>query len=276
MNNELIEQIKTNVPLVYEAGKNKGIKEMEPQLEEKYEEGRQEGFTTGKDVGIKEGKKAEYDAFWDAYQIEGTRSNYDYAFYRSGWRDENFCPKYNMSPTTASSMFRYSACTKVWDIIEEQGITIDFSNCTEFNYTFANFYSPRIGVVDMRNATAMSYAFGYNYARVTTIEKIISGENTPFSNSVFNTATGLETLIIEGTIGKNGFNVQWSTLLNKASIESIINALSTTTSGLTVTLSKTAVNNAFGINVDDASTYPEGSEYYELRQSKSNWTINYV
>jgi hypothetical protein len=41
-------------------------------------------------------------------------------------------------------------------------------------------------------------------------------------------------------------------------------------------LSKAAVNNAFGIDVDDASTYPEGSEYYNLRYSKSNWTFNYA
>ena len=67
-----------------------------------------------------------------------------------------------------------------------------------------------------------------------------------------------------------------SPLLTKESIISIINALSPNKSGLTVTFKKEAVNREFGINVDDLSTYPEGSDYYKLRWSKGNWDFNYV
>ena len=56
----------------------------------------------------------------------------------------------------------------------------------------------------------------------------------------------------------------------------IISALSRTTTGKTLTLKKTAVNEAFGIDVDDETTYPEGSEYYTLRHSRDNWTFSYV
>lgn len=60
MNNELIEQIKANVPLVYEAGYNKCLKENPPgateeELQEKYEEGYNSGHEDGKTEGVEEG-----------------------------------------------------------------------------------------------------------------------------------------------------------------------------------------------------------------------------
>jgi hypothetical protein len=92
--------------------------------------------------------------------------------------------------------------------------------------------------------------------------------------NVFNYCPELEELNISGVIKCNGFDVHWSPKLNKASIESIINALSATESGLTVTFSKTAVNNAFEIDIDDESTWT--FEWLALRGTKSNWTFNYV
>ena len=76
-------------------------------------------------------------------------------------------------------------------------------------------------------------------------------------------------------ITKNGFDVQWSTELSKESIISIINALSDTTTALTVTLSKTAVNNAF----ETAKGNADGStseEWAALIATKQNWTISLV
>ena len=92
---------------------------------------------------------------------------------------------------------------------------------------------------------------------------------------MFTNCFQLQNLTIEGIIGQNGFNVQWSTKLSKASITSIINALSETTSGLTVTLSKTAVNNAFETSAGaaDGST---SEEWTTLEGTKTNWTISLV
>jgi hypothetical protein len=50
----------------------------------------------------------------------------------------------------------------------------------------------------------------------------------------------LTELIISGIIGNNGVNLQWSKSLTADSLKSIINALSTTTTGLTITLPTTA------------------------------------
>ena len=103
----------------------------------------------------------------------------------------------------------------------------------------------------------------------------INFEGVVYATRAFTGCIALKEIQIVGTI-KLSLDFQDSTLLSKESIKSIVNALSQTTSGLTITFSKTAVNNAFGINVDDPTTYPEGSEYYILRNSKSNWTFNYV
>jgi hypothetical protein len=110
----------------------------------------------------------------------------------------------------------------------------------------------------------------YSSKALHTIEKWVLKDDgsQPFSNC-FNLCESLENIVIEGTIGQNGLNLQWSTKLSKASITNTINVLSTTTSGLSVTLSQTAVNNAF----TGGST---GSEWLNLIATKNNWTINLI
>lgn len=197
---------------------------------------------------FEEGKKAEYDAFWDVFQKDGTQSNYYYAFAVNRFTDDNYNP--------------------IYDIVIGAGTT-----------TGRNVFYNSSGITDTKVAIyANNNNIDYCFSGATNLKRIIKlvvQESTSY-NAVFNNCSNLEELNVEGVIGKNGFDVHWSTLLNKASIESIINALSAETEGLTVTLPKTAVNREFGIDVDDPSTYPEGSEYYNLRQSKSNWTINYA
>lgn len=206
-------------------------------------------YDSGHKVGFEEGKQAEYDAFWDDYQnnnLQGkVRTQYNYAFYQVGWTDVTYNPKYDFEIEYAVGMFSYNCIT---DTIKP----LDFTKL----------------LAQASNVFARS-------RRLKTIRKIIVNENTTFSGW-FTEDAELETIVVEGVIGQNGFDIHWSTKLSKTSTINIINCLSTTTSGLTVTLSKVAVNSAFGINVDDASTYPEGSEYYNLRNSKSNWTISYA
>ena len=90
----------------------------------------------------------------------------------------------------------------------------------------------------------------------------------------FQGCAALQQVEIVGVIGVTGLSFGDCVVLSKASIESVINALSTTTSNLTITFSKVAVNNAFGIDVDDESTYT--AEWNALRGSKSNWNFSFV
>ena len=104
------------------------------------------------------------------------------------------------------------------------------------------------------------------------IRKLIITETTTFKIAFTDCGALISIDEIEGAIGNN-LSLAWSTLLNKDSITNLINALSTNTTGLTITFSKTAVNNAFGIDIDDDSTWT--FEWMALRDTKSNWTFAY-
>lgn len=191
-----------------------------------------------------EGKKAEYDAFWDYYQ---STTQYLYAFSYK-WNDDIYKPQKDIvigGSNACNGMFYYS---KVTD--------------TKVKITFVSSNNASSAVGFMNKASYMK-----------TIREVVFNKYTEFNNTSFQDCKNLETMNVGGTIGQNGLNLQWSTKLNKTSIESVINALSDETDGLTVTLSKEAVNNAFGIDIDDESTYTE--EWNTLRNSKSNWTFAY-
>ena len=227
-----------------------------------------------------QGRKAQGQEFWDSY----IHSDYntDYMFAGRGWKPSNFKPPARrIYPWSAQGMFQafadVTAVTESLDLVEhlaKYNAELDFSRCVAMQNLFGGAKIGRVGVIDIRKVTSSYYGiFASKY--LVTVDELKVDENTKYSSTFLN-ATALENLTITGTIGQNGFSVAQSTLLSKPSIKSIINALSTTTSGLTVTLSKTAVNNAFGINIDDPTTWAEGTEYYELRHSRDNWTITYV
>lgn len=229
-------------------------------------------YDSGHKVGFEEGKQAEYDAFWDNYQQNGNRTDYRYAFSYKGWNNETFKPKYPIIAKGAAAYMFDSCGLTDFDFVEN-GIVLDTSEATSLTYLFRGCGGiKRVGEINGTGCKDLNRLF--YFVGIETIDKLVVNENVAYDNT-FDGANMLVNITISGVIGKNGF-LAVSKVLSKASIESIINALSTTTSGLTVTLSKVAVNNAFGINVDDASTYPEGSEYYNLRNSKPNWTISYA
>ena len=199
------------------------------------------------------------------------------------WNKDTFKPPCKIIPNAESSaargMFAYFNLNGIrGNLVSLTYEMLDLSNCKTNTSVYGLFENATFESieVDLSNVSQLYNIFTCNNGG--KIYKIRAKINATTISSCFNNASMLEELILEdgSVIGGNGFNVQHSTKLNKASIISIINALSTTTTGLTITLSKTAVNNAFGINVDDETTYPIGSEYYTLRHSKDNWTISYI
>lgn len=256
---EKLIQIAENEPMVYEAGKAEGI-------EQGIEQGSQEGYTKGYEAG----RKAEYDAFWDTYQDNGNRTEYAYAFGGAGWNAEIFKPKYDIKPVGTSSsymMLGRSTITNLVEQLDQCGVVLDFSGVTGYeSYTFYNSKIEKIGKVDLSNATHMMNTFSSSN-RLHTIEDLHVSDRvnfiTPFLGCI-----SLIDLLVTGTIGQNGFDVSPCTKLSKASIESIIGCLSTTTSGLSVTLSKTAVTSAFGSITSE--------EWLNLVATRSNWTISTI
>lgn len=233
------------------------------------------------------GKKSAYDEFWDTFQWDGTRTYYQiYAFAQGGWSFDNFYPKYDIIPEGPCQYLFYG-----WNVrknytdyeaitgslkarLEECGVKLDTSKVTLFRSLFSYGRFTELPTIDFTGATSeVDGAFGSNPLLVT-IEKIVVNESVKYRN-LFTDCPLLENLVVEGVIGQNGLNLQWSTKLSKASITSIINALSTTTSGLAVTLSGIAVKNAFETS-SGAYDGIDSAEWKTLIGTKSNWTINLV
>lgn len=194
------------------------------------------------DKGVSDGKEDEKNDFVNNY-IDSKNGEFSYAFYR--WTDDFYKPTKNIVASVVDSMYSYSTIT---DTLVD--ITLTGTSCGSAFY--------------MAN-------------RLVKIKNLILNNDTEFVSTVFRNCGALIDLTISGN-GKiiTSITLQYSKQLDGKSIESVVKALSPTVTGQAITLSKQAVNNAFGINVDDASTFPEGSEYYKLRYSKANWTFNYV
>ena len=159
-----------------------------------------DNFNSGLVAGREEGKRAEYDAFWDMYQNNGTRTDYNYAFgggghndRNAGWNDDLFNPKYPFTNLVrVSYMFTYTQ-------IEEKPMSLHLSELATDLYQ--TFYSANL---------------------VQNIELWVH-ENLKYTNT-FNGCYYVKNLVIHGVIGQN-ISVKDSNSLSHDSLMSIINAL---------------------------------------------------
>lgn len=212
------------------------------------------------------GKQDAYDAFWsNAYAGYSLGQSWGYFFAGRIWSDKTFAPNFDIIPVDKGFdyVFLQNGISDLEAAIARCGIKFDLSKATSARGTFQNSRITVIPEIDLSNcSTVVNLCYGAS--QLVCIRKMTVSEKTVFSSSFYNCSKLVE-MIVDGTIGQNGFNIQYSTNLSKASITSIINALSPTTSGLTVTLSKTAVNNAFTTD-----------EWNALIATKTNWTISLV
>lgn len=240
--------------------------------------------------GIEQGKQAEYDAFWDAYQQNGTRIDYGGGFAGRGWNKDTFKPKYNIAPSGSYGgrymFFNFNLSTyspKVEDLLDftEFNDMFDFSGLTYFLSTFENAQIKNL-YVDASNATNMTNAFmASNGGMIENLTLKVSEKCTTFSACFSYQRNTKEIHFTDDSVIAASIAFTQSTRLSKESIISIINALSTTTSGLTVTISKTAVNKAFETSegANDGST---SADWIKLAGNdnqdgeRPNWTITLV
>ena len=171
------------------------------------------------------GKKSEYDRFWDAFQDNGNREQYNYAFFH--WKlSKLLFPKYDLFPTSTIAMFQYCNLEN-FDLvkhIEENNIKLDFSKAKTINYTFDNCKITHVPEFSAISANTLSYVFANNPA-LTTIDKLIlKADGTQTFNKNFYGDTSLANIVIEGAIGQNGFDVSPCPLTHD-SLMSILNAL---------------------------------------------------
>lgn len=226
-----------------------------------YDSGYNNGFSTGFD-------KAMHDffyTFWDNFQQNGTRKHYAYAFSGRGWNNATFTPQYDIKPTESFS--RGMAHTLIegslTEILNRCGVVLDTSGMAYCDYVFDSSTSiteiPLI-VGHMQVDGLFQNCFALQTAALDVEER------TRFTNTFFQ-CRNLENLTISGTIGEN-IDLQYSTKLSYASIESVVNHLSDNVSGKSVTFSYEAVGSAFN--------WDFGGSWSEFIATKPNWTISFV
>lgn len=236
-----------------------------------YEAGRQEGYT--------EGAKSERDSFWDAFQENGNRTNYYNAFNSAYWNHITFKPTHDLKPVgDARNMFatfgNMSTYPKMTKILEDAGVILDTSLVTNARQMFYACRVSDLPPLDFSSATDL-YSLFYDSWRIETIEITLAPNKVTTALGMFDSCSSLTNLTIHGVIDVTDIDLHWSTKLSKDSIESVINALSTTTTGLTITLSKAAVNKAFETSTG-AEDGVDTLEWIDFASTKSNWTISLI
>ena len=210
---EKILRAKEDYDAVYEAG---------------YEKGKSEGGDTeaAYEQGKADGKQAEWNAFWDRYQENGTKTDYRYGFCGRGWNEETFNPKYSIAPTGdgVQCMFRYSGMKKL------NSSQVDFSQCNNIIDTFRESLMEELGVLDFtkvhRGYGGLNGTFN-SCTQLRKIEKIImpmgNTRSEEIQNNGFTNCTSLVEIRFEGKLFENQ-NFQWCPL-SVESMKSIISCL---------------------------------------------------
>lgn len=142
------------------------------------------------------GKQAEYDAFWDTFQQNGTVRYYQYAFYGDMWHDDNYNPKYPIITKNMNGGFGYNHITDT---------KVDIEFVTGGNNSLNGLFS--------------------GCTKLKTVRKLTVHAALVYSYNGFSDCTALENINFAGVIGQNGLDLHWSTLLTYDSLMSIINAL---------------------------------------------------
>ena len=209
---------------------------------EVYTKGYEEGYNEGHTTGVAEGKQAQYDLFWNAFQLFGARKNYSSAFYY--WKDDSaLFPKYNIENIRGcDAMFRDAGNdTSLLDLTERFnncGIILDTSSSIDANYMFYGTRFSRVPELNLSSAGKLIKVFSYSY--ISTIDKIIlSSDGSQEFDRIFDNATLLKNVTFEGVIGQNGLSFETCPLISHDSIMSAIDSLkdySGTTTTKTITL----------------------------------------
>ena len=210
-------------------------------VESSYNNGYQQGYTEGETKGEEqgysrgygEGQKAEYDMFWDALQDYGNRTRYSYGFCSSSWNDTTFKPKYDIK--ASNCIFMDSHITDLKAILEECGVILDFSSCTNFGNSCGSSKITKLPTIDAKNFDSNGILYTFNRSDIEEVTIINVQPNLVWKESFVN-CSKLHTLLVTGSIG-TACNIQYSPLLSNESVQSIIDALIDLTDKSTLTLS---------------------------------------
>lgn len=175
--------------------------------------------------GTDTGGKSYYDVFWDSYQENGSRLNYNYAFAGTGWTEKIFYPKFNFKPTATYCMFYNNKFAgDLVQRLEECGVSLDLSRVNDGARTF--MYATkitRIGSVNVSLAPSINEFFSWCTSLVT-IDELTITETTTSGTNMFLNCYELQNIVFNGTVGFN-IGLPQSTKLTLESAVSLITHL---------------------------------------------------
>ena len=173
------------------------------------------GFEAGKAVS----GDSWYDTFWDSYQTNGKRNQWNNAFANNYWTDITYNPKHPITPIYyANTMFSAAYIT-------DTRFPLDFSTLQKQEY-------------DM-----------FRYCRqLVTIQELTVNENITFQNW-FSTCPLLENITFNGKIGQS-ISFAESPLLSAESIANIVEHLATVSVKTTITINSAIDMSAYKSTIE--------------------------
>ena len=175
--------------------------------------------------------------------------------------------KYSDTSKGTNLSYMFSGCSRLTTVPQ-----FDTSNGILFSNMFYGCSSlTTVPQLDTSKGTSFGNMF-YGCSSLTTVPQLDTSKGTNFIN-MFSSCSSLTNLTITGSINASEMDLKAATKLSKASITSVVNALSASASGKSITFSKTAIGSAF----ETSSGAADGSasdEWLNLIATKSNWTIS--
>ena len=219
-----------------------------------------EVFNTGKSEATSE--------FW-----EGALSPpiYQYRFAGRCWNDRTFYPTKNIKLSDYSNhAFYISYITDLAGRLRECGVTLDTSGAKSrcdslFQGCSLLTTVPYLDVSKCTYSAVLNSMFN-GCSALKTIEgiRLAADGSQKLGTGTFTNCAALENIIFDGIIGDN-LTMNACTKLSGPSIRNIVDHLSDTASGKTLTLSQTAVNNAdFGSVATTITMFTPGGGYTGL------------
>lgn len=207
---QVVEQLKTDMDNVYDAGYQKGKSE---------------------------GGDSYYDTFWDSVCDEMDTNTFR-CFSGGAWNDTTFRPPKDIVLTSDSRQVFYSSHVKNFKgCIDDRGLKIDFTKVNYVDGFFTESSAEHIGELDLTtivNKVGIS-DFCQRCRNLVTIDKIKFGNNAEFKNQPFHNCAKLESVTFEGEFSLSiAFNT--SPRLSDASVQNIIDCLVDLTGQATQTL----------------------------------------
>ena len=194
-----------------------------------------EVYDKGQAAGGQLGREAAKREFWQNIP----NMTQKYLFAGPAWNVHTFYPEksYHFSGNLTDYMFAFhGSSSEPYDMAERLascGVEFDYSGVTRANFMFYNTGFTKLPFMDLSGCSKLSSTFAYS-RNLHSIAGLHISEDTDFDR-VFQQCIVLENLAVTGCIGKSGLDVS-ECPLSHDSLMSILNALKTGVSGLTLTL----------------------------------------